>query len=67
METETIEIPKEAFTKILLDVEVLITDVEKVLERKVLLRKADIETGEVKGRTEAELDSYLKKRGVKLG
>lgn len=63
---ETVSIPKEAFTKILSDVETLIDDVELALDAKAQKRIIDIETGEVKGKTEQELDDYLKKRGVKV-
>ncbi len=63
---ETVSIPKGAFTKILSDVETLIDDVELALNSKVQKRLIDIEMGEVDGKTEQELDDYLKKRGVKV-
>ena len=63
---ETIPIPKEVFIKILADVETLIDDVELALDAKVQKRIMDIETGSIKGKTEQELDNYLKKRGVKV-
>lgn len=63
---ETITIPKEAFSKILVDFDVLIGDVEKALDIKVSQRINDIETGKISGKDEKDLDSYLKKRGVKV-
>lgn len=63
---ETVTIPKEMFSKILGDVEILITDVERALDMKVQQRVSDIKTGKVVGKTEEELDSYLKKRGIKI-
>jgi len=63
---ETVSIPKEVFTKILADVETLIDDVELALDAKVQKRIQDIETNSVKGKTEQELNDYLKKRGVKV-
>ena len=63
---DTITIPKEAFTKILNDVEILIDDVELALDSKVQQRLQDIKTGKVNGKTEEELEDYLKKRGIKV-
>ena len=63
---ETITIPKVAFNKILGDVETLIDDVEKALDIKVSQRINDLKTGKVNGKSEKELDNYLKKRGVKV-
>ena len=63
---KTIAVPKEVFSKILSDVETLIDDVELALDAKVRQRISDIELGKVKGRTEEELNIYLKKRGVKI-
>ena len=63
---ETVTVPKEVFSKILEDVEVLIDDVELALDQKVRKRISDIETGVVKGKTEEDLHNYLKKRGVKI-
>ncbi len=63
---ETVTIPKEAFNKILNDVEILIDDFELALDAKVQQRVLDIETGKIKGKTEKDLDDYLKKRGVKI-
>lgn len=67
--TETITIPKEDFRKLLSDVEVVINDVESILsnEDKLLKKRIkDIKSGKVKGKTERELDDYLKNRGIKI-
>ena len=63
---ETVSIPKEVFTKILIDVETLIDDVELALDTIVQKRIHDIETNNIKGKTEQELNDYLKRRGVKV-
>jgi len=63
---ETVTMPKEAFTKILNDVKILIDDFELALDAKVQQRILDIEAGKIKGKTEKDLDDYLKKRGVKI-
>ena len=63
---ETVTIQKEIFSKILTDVETLIDDVELALNAKVMRRIQDVETGKVTGRTEKDLDNYLKRRGVKI-
>lgn len=66
---ETIQIKKSDFNKILNTAEILINEVEQALSQDDLIKKRieDIKTGKVKGRTEQELDDYLKKRGVKIG
>lgn len=64
---ETISVSKEVLSKILTDFETLIDDVELALDEKVRQRIADIESGRVKGKTEQELDDYLRKRGVAVG
>ncbi len=63
---ETIVIPKKAFTKILTDVETLIDDVELALDAKVRKRIAEVKVDPSIGKSEKELDEYLKKRGVKI-
>ena len=63
---ESITVPKKIFTKILEDVEILIDDVELALNDKVLSRIEDIRTKKIIGKTEEELDNYLRKRGVKI-
>ena len=67
---ETITIPREEFKKLISDVEVIINDVESILsnEDKLIKKRInDIESGKVKGKTEKELDEYLKNRGIKIG
>ncbi len=66
METESVVVPKKLFGKILEDVELLIDDVELALDEKVRERIQDIESGRVEGKSEEELDAYLKKRGVQI-
>jgi len=63
---ETVTVPKEVFTKILDDVVVLIDDVELALDIKIRQRISDIKSGKVKGKTELELNDYLKKRGLRI-
>mgnify|MGYP001566746843 CR=1 FL=1 len=68
--TETITMPKEDFRKLISDVEIVINDVESILSSEDKLTKKridDIESGKVKGKTEKELDEYLKNRGIKVG
>lgn len=64
---ETVTVPKELFTKILMDVEVLIDDVELALDTKIRKRISGITSGKIVGKTEMELDEYLKRRGVNIG
>ncbi|MBI2139042.1 hypothetical protein HYU13_05615 [Candidatus Woesearchaeota archaeon] len=63
-----ITISEEQFGKVLKDVELLITDVANLVDQDTLARKriADIEANPSIGKTEEELDAYLKKRGVKV-
>mgnify|MGYP001594125782 FL=1 len=68
--TETITMPREEFKKLISDVEIVINDVESILSAEDKLTKKridDIESGKVKGKTEKELDEYLKNRGIKVG
>lgn len=68
--TETITMPREEFKKLISDVEIVISDVESILSSEDKLTKKridDIESGKVKGKTEKELDEYLKNRGIKVG
>ena len=64
---ETVVVKKEAFTKILNDMEILIQDVELALDAKVQKRLDDIKSGKDKGKTEKEYYDYLSKRGVAVG
>ncbi len=63
---ETVTISKESFTKILEDVETLIDDVESAFNTKLTSRLFDIKLNKIKGKSEEELDNYLKNRGVKI-
>ncbi len=65
---ETIQIAKSDLNRILNTVEILIDEVEHALSQDEIARKrlVEIKTGKVKGKTEKELDKYLKKRGVKI-
>ncbi|MBI2576566.1 hypothetical protein HYV84_05100 [Candidatus Woesearchaeota archaeon] len=63
-----ITISEEQFGKVLKDVELLITDVANLVDQDALARKriVEIEANPSIGKTEKELDVYLKKRGVKV-
>ena len=65
---EDIQIKKSDFNKILNTAEILINEVEEALSQEDIIKKRieEIKTGKIKGRTEEELDEYLKKRGVKI-
>ena len=65
---ETVQIKKSDFSKILSTAEILIDEVEQAFSQDevVIKRIKDIKTGNVKGKTEQELNDYLKKRGVKI-
>ena len=66
---ETINIPKDKLGRVISDVEKLIYDFENLVESQdqiVKKRVSDIKKGSVEGKTEKELDDYLKKRGVKI-
>mgnify|MGYP001603799261 FL=1 len=65
---ETVQIKKSDFSKILSTAEILIDEVEQAFSQDevVMKRIKDIKTGNVKGKTEQELNDYLKKRGVKI-
>ena len=66
---ETVTIPKEKFNKVLSDVEVLIEDVVSIFSQDNIAEKRLKEIKETPsiGKSESELDNYLKKRGVKIG
>ena len=65
---EDIQIKKSDFNKILNTAEILINEVEEALSQEDIIKKRieEIKTGKIKGKTEEELDEYLKKRGVKI-
>ena len=66
---ETLQVKKTDFNKILETAEVLIDEVEQALSQDEIVktRIEDIKTARVQGKSEQELDEYLKKRGVKIG
>ena len=63
-----VHVQKSDFNKILDTAESLIDEVEQVLSQDDIVRKRldDIRKRNTKGRTEAELNKYLKGRGVKV-
>jgi hypothetical protein len=65
---ETITLSRERFKKVLLDFEVLLEDVTELVNRDDIVRQriADVKSDPSMGKTEDELDAYLKKRGVKV-
>ena len=66
---ETVTIPKEKLGQVIADVEKLVTDFEGLVEDQDQIarqRVTDVQAGIVEGKTEKELDNYLKKRGVKI-
>ena len=64
-----ITVPEEKFNKVLEDVENLIEDVANLFDQDEIAKKRikDIENKPSLGKSEKELDEYLKKRGVKIG
>ena len=64
---ETVTISKQSFGKILDDIEILIADVERLSEEDVVKkRRVEIDKDVTIGKTEEELNQYLKKRGVRV-
>lgn len=63
-----ITLPKEKFDKVLHDVDVLIDDVSELVDQDKLAEKrlSEIRKDPSICKSEAELDAYLKKRGVKV-
>lgn len=68
MDMATVEVQKEDFSRILHTAEELVNEVESALSQDETAKRRmnDIKSGKVKGKTESELDSYLKSRGVKV-
>ncbi len=64
----TITISEEKFNKVLADVEVLIDDVAELLDQNEIAkqRMAELKLNPSIGKSEKELDEYLRKRGVKI-
>ncbi len=64
---EAVTIPKHKFGKILADIDLLISDIEDMSQDDIAHQRiADIEANPSIGRSEQELDEYLKKRGVRM-
>lgn len=65
---ETITLSKARFGKVLSDFEVLLEDVTELINRDDVVhqRIADVKSDPSIGKTEEELDAYLKKRGIKV-
>lgn len=64
---DTLNVQKKAFAEILDTAEDLVDEVEEVFQDQVARkRRFDIERGDVEGKTEEELDEYLKSRGVNI-
>lgn len=63
-----ISISEEKFNKVLADVEALIEDVSDLFDQDEIAKKRimDIEENPSIGKSEQELDDYLKQRGVKI-
>ena len=63
-----ITISEEKFNKVLSDVETLIEDVSSLFDQDEIAKKriAEIKSNTSIGKSEKELDSYLKQRGVKV-
>ena len=64
----SITISEEKFNKVLSDVETLIEDVSSLFDQDEIARKrlAEIKANPPIGKSEKELDDYLKKRGVNV-
>jgi len=65
---ETVEVKKSDLNKILNTAEILVDEVEQALSQDEIAKKRmnDIKTEKTTGKTEKDLDEYLKKRGVKI-
>lgn len=63
-----ISISEEKFNKVLADVGALIEDVSDLFDQDEIAKKriTDIEENPSIGKSEKELDDYLKQRGVKI-
>tara|TARA_Y100000310_G_C20245895_1_gene606815 strand:+ start:164 stop:370 length:207 start_codon:yes stop_codon:yes gene_type:complete len=66
---ETVTIPKDKLDKVITDVEKLVSHFEDLVEDQDGIAKerlSEIKAGKVEGKSEKELDEYLRKRGVKV-
>lgn len=66
---EVLQVKKSDFNKILSTAELLVNEVEQAFSQDEIVKSRieDIKLNKIKGRTEQELNEYLKKRGVKIG
>lgn len=64
----TITVSEEKFNRVLSDVEVLIEDVASLFDQDEIAKKrlVEVKLSPSMGKSEKELDTYLKKRGVKI-
>ena len=64
----TITVSEEKFNKVISDVEALIEDVSSLFDQDEIAKQRinEIKANPSIGKSEKELDSYLKKRGVKV-
>ena len=64
----TITVSQEKFNKVIADVEALIEDVSSLFDQDELAkqRMKEIKANPLIGKSENELDVYLRKRGVKV-
>jgi len=64
----TLVISEEKFDKVIADVEQLIGDVTDLFDQDEIAKKRmkEIDANPSIGKSEQELDSYLRKRGVKI-
>ncbi len=65
---ETLTISREKFGKILTDIDILLSDIEELSPDEIVRQRiADINADPTLGKSEQELDEYLKERGVQIG
>ena len=64
----TITLSEDRFRKVLADVETLVEDVTSLVNQDDVVKKriAEIKANPSIGKSEEELDEYLKRRGVKI-
>ena len=64
----TITLSEDRFRKVLADVETLVEDVTSLVNQDDVVKRriAEIKANPSIGRSEEELDEYLKRRGVKI-
>jgi hypothetical protein len=64
---ETITVNKEVFGKVMVDIGNLLEDFEILTNETVKKRLKEIKENPSIGKSERDLDEYLKKRGVQIG